>query len=88
MKRVFLTLVYFAVFHAVLMTGFVAGFLIRPAAPGVVSDRKQDDCTCAVCLPDHFCTKCGHKSRDCPRLSWYFHPNTNILFKVKLPGEK
>lgn len=29
-------------------------------------------CTCVPCLPDLFCMKCRHKSRDCPKLAAYF----------------
>ena len=55
--------------------GFNAGLSYRapvkvslPAAP----DPHELKCTCVPCLPDLFCMKCGHKSRDCPKLRDYF----------------
>lgn len=55
--------------------GFNAGLLYRPpvpVSPPVVPDRSELKCTCVPCLPDLFCLKCGHKSRDCPKLAAYF----------------
>lgn len=53
--------------------GFNAGLSYRPPVPVSVSpDRQELKCTCVPCLPDLFCLKCGHKSRDCPKLAAYF----------------
>ena len=56
------------------LSGFFMGLQVRMS---VSSDRNGSDpigleCTCAICQPDRWCRKCGHKSRDCPKFSWYF----------------
>ena len=85
MKRAFFTLVYTLVFYSVFLTGFLFGVFFRSSPAVAVSDQREDVCTCAPCLPDTWCKKCKHKSRDCPKLSWYFHPKTNISFRLTSP---
>lgn len=67
---------------------FLFGFRLGLASRsyyGMGSFVKDDPCTCAPCLPDLWCKKCKHKSRDCPKLSWFFHPHTNLSFRIVKP---
>lgn len=64
--------------------GLALGLSFKPVQVFVsYPDRAKsfDKCTCAICLPDHFCEKCGHKSRECPRLQWYFS-KTNLVSRL------
>lgn len=71
------------------LVGWVLGFTSsvfllyrRQPLPNTVCNSELP-CTCAPCLPDTWCQKCGHKSRDCPRLAWYFKRlNTNVQVRV------
>lgn len=84
MKRFYLVffsiLVCFLAFLVGLSTGFQARLVFDVSSSiqrTVRPDPNEDKCTCVPCLPDHWCKKCGHKSRDCPKLYRYFHPATN-----------
>lgn len=74
MKAVICGFVFGFVFLVVFLAGFGFGlevrFMSRPVS--VPSDRRELKCTCVPCLPDLYCLKCGHKSRDCPKLAAYF----------------
>lgn len=76
MKDKIFTVIWGLVFFFVFLLGALFGPCLRPLPYLRLLDRKDlrlsDDCTCVICLPDKFCHKCGHKSRDCPKLSWYF----------------
>lgn len=54
-----------------LSAGLNARLILADRQPVAVSSDGPK-CTCVPCLPDHFCRKCGHKSRDCPKLAAYF----------------
>lgn len=88
MKLTVLSFCFGFVFFLVFMVGVGFGVSVRlPPSRVVVSSPARPDqdelkCTCVPCLPDHFCRKCGHKSRDCPKLRWYFHSRTNSLNKA------
>lgn len=73
-------------FFCVFMLGVAFGFSSRPSSSRSVvsasSPRHELKCTCVPCLPDLFCLKCGHKSRDCPKLAYYFKTGTNVNASV------
>ena len=69
--------------------GFNAGLSYRSpvsVSPSVVPDRRELQCTCVPCLPDLYCLKCGHKSRDCPKLAAIFRKGTNAVDAVSAPA--
>lgn len=43
----------------------------------------QITCTCVPCLPDLYCLKCGHRSRECPRLRDHFSPSNSVKVVTK-----
>lgn len=53
------------------------------SVPSSVPAPRELKCTCVPCLPDLFCFKCGHKSRDCPRLAQHFKSHTNTVSNVR-----
>ena len=86
----FFGLSFFSVFMLGVAFGFSSRFAsIRTAQPDLKEKRSffipdsEMKCTCVPCLPDLFCLKCGHKSRDCPKLSYYFHSSTNGFSSLK-----
>lgn len=87
MKRLVLLIVVIALMQLVFSCGVLVGLCVRldPSRPAIVSDRKELPCTCVQCLPDLYCLKCGHKSRDCPKLAHIFKKGTNILNAVSAP---
>ena len=80
MKNAFFVCFCFSSFIAVLFVGFLFGLFCRASLVAPAADDEV--CTCAPCLPDLYCKKCKHKSRECPKLSWYFHPKTNLVFRA------
>ena len=81
MKNVFFCLLFSFLFFVVFVLGVFFGAALRSPAGSGRSVRDLE-CTCVPCLPDKFCQKCGHKSRDCPRLAWYFKRATNIVQRL------
>lgn len=72
------------------LIGFIQGLSVshdmnkQPAKTSITSKNDSEyKCTCVPCLPDLYCHKCGHKSRDCPKLKDYFSNSTNATFKVQ-----
>ena len=55
-----------------LSSGLQARLILADRQPVVAPERRELKCTCVPCLPDLYCFKCGHKSRDCPKLRDYF----------------
>lgn len=83
--------------HCVLMflsvgVGLSVGLSVRPVQVFVFQDQQKggrkftttfdDGCTCVPCLPDYYCRKCGHKSRDCPKLRAYFSKTNSLTVAV------
>lgn len=70
----------YVLFVLVFGVGLSIGLSLRPVQVFVLPDQKRPArCTCMPCAPDMWCDKCGHRSRDCPRLQWYF---TNSLYRA------
>ena len=81
MKIIPLSFFFGFTFFCVFLAGFVFGvsLKVRFSLPSSdLPDRRELKCTCVPCLPDLYCMKCGHKSRDCPKLSKYFRALDNI----------
>ena len=89
MKAVICGFVFGFVFLVVFLAGFGFGLEVRVMSRPVptVPDRQELKCTCVPCLPDLYCLKCGHKSRDCPKLAAYFRKGTNAVNAVSAPAK-
>ena len=92
MKNTVLCFVFSFVFFLVFVSGVAFGISFRPVSASrpsvsVFPDRKELKCTCVPCLPDLFCLKCGHKSRDCPKLAHIFKKGTNAVNAASAPAK-
>ena len=87
MKCIITSFVFGFVFFLVFLFGFGFGVSVRflPPSSKPTSDRKELKCTCVPCLPDLYCLKCGHKSRDCPKLAHIFRKGTNSVNAASSP---